>query len=282
LKASSRSRRGFTLTEVIISSLLSVLLVGAVAALFVSQRVTVWRQRQLNEMHQNLRVALDMLVRDVRMAGYGVPCTNIASWIDWVWGQTNAVTVVQGAGAGDPDEVSIAAAFGDPVSSLAAAAGEGATTIDVAAGTGWRFNTSDSKMIFIGRMETARVVAVSGDELTISTHPTTAGNGLAYSYPAATPIEQVQVVTYYLDTSSTNFPYQPYMMRDDNLGLLTNDLQKMVAVGIEDLQMTVQTNKVTIEVHGRTEAPERGYTDPDKGDHHRRRTLATAIRPRNL
>ncbi|NQT92731.1 MAG: prepilin-type N-terminal cleavage/methylation domain-containing protein, partial [Lentisphaerae bacterium] len=65
--------RGFSLVETIVALLLATLLIGVVMSMFLTQRRTIWRQKQLNDMHQNLRMGMDMVTCDVRMAGYGVP-----------------------------------------------------------------------------------------------------------------------------------------------------------------------------------------------------------------
>lgn len=275
-------RKGFTLTETLVAFLLSVFLVGAVMAMFLTQRRTIWRQKQLNDMHQNLRMAMDFVVRDVRMAGYGVPSSDTDSWIDWVPNMTNRLVIDPGVSAGDPDELSVAAAFDSPVSRLASAAAKGATALSVTSGTGSEFDNATRKMVFLGQLETFRVVSVSGDSLTISTDPSLTGEGLSRDYPAGTPLELVKVITYSLDLSPTSFPHRPYLLRDDNTGVLTNDLQKMVAIGIDDLQTTLSNSVTEITMRVRASAAEIGYTDPDVGDQYRRESRATTIRLRNI
>lgn len=274
-------KNGFSLTETLVAFLLSMLLIGAVLAMFLTQRRTIWRQKQLNEMHQALRMGMDMVARDIRIAGYGVPSSNIVSWIDWVTGMTNSLVIDPGATAGDPDDIYVAAAFDEPVSRLVADAAEGATLLRLAAGTGSHFDSTTRKVGFLGQLETVRVVAVSGDDLTISTSPTVSGVGLSRAYPAGTPLELVTVVTYSLDLSPTGFPHRPYMLRDENTGLLTNDLQKLVAVGVDDLQATFSNGVAGITMRARSSAPELGYTDPVEGDGYRRETRATTVHPRN-
>lgn len=273
--------KGFTMVETLVAFLLSVFLIGAVMAMFLTQRRTIWRQKQLNEMHQGLRMAMDIVSRDVRMAGYGVPESDTGLWLNWVVGMTNSLVIGPGLAAGDPDEVSIAAAFDEPVSHLASDVAAGATVLSVTAGTGLEFDNSTRKTVLLGQLETFRVVFVAGDSLTISTDPALTGDGLTRAYPAGTPLELVKVITYSLELSPTGFPHRPYMLRDDNTGELTNDLQKMVAVGIDDLQATFSTNMAQIMMRVRATAPEMGYTDPDVGDQYRRESRSTTIRLRN-
>jgi len=226
-------------------------------------------------------MAMDVVSRDVRMAGYGIPESDTGSWLNWVGGMTNSLVIDHGLAAGDPDKISISAAFDEPISHLASAVSEGATVLTLTAGTGLEFDNSTRKTVLLGQLETFRVVFVAGDSLTISTDPALTGEGLTRAYPAGTPLELVKVITYSLELSPTGFPHRPYMLRDDNTGELTNDLQKMIAVGIDDLQATFATNVAGIMMRARAPAAEMGYTDPVEGDAYRREARTTAVQLRN-
>lgn len=64
------SSGGFTLVEVIIAMLVGTMVMAAVMTSFQSQHWTYVAQDEVVEMQQNARVAMDMLVRDIRSAGY--------------------------------------------------------------------------------------------------------------------------------------------------------------------------------------------------------------------
>lgn len=64
------SQWGFTLPEVMIAMVLGGIAMGAVMTSFNVQHRTYLAQDQVVEMQQNLRVAMDMMVREIRMAGY--------------------------------------------------------------------------------------------------------------------------------------------------------------------------------------------------------------------
>ena len=68
----ARSRSGFTLVELVIGTLVaSIVIVVAFQVLVGEQRSAEARRNEMNA-QQNLRVAIDRLGRDVRMAGFGV------------------------------------------------------------------------------------------------------------------------------------------------------------------------------------------------------------------
>lgn len=62
--------QGFTLVELMIAMAVGGIVMAAVMTSFLSQHNTYLAQDQVVEMQQNSRVAMDMLVRDIRSAGY--------------------------------------------------------------------------------------------------------------------------------------------------------------------------------------------------------------------
>ncbi|OPY11069.1 MAG: hypothetical protein A4E66_01437 [Syntrophus sp. PtaB.Bin001] len=61
---------GFTLVELMISMLVGLIVLYASYDLFIMQNRTLSNQDQIVEMQQNARAAIDMLTREIRMAGY--------------------------------------------------------------------------------------------------------------------------------------------------------------------------------------------------------------------
>lgn len=67
---SLNTERGFTLIELLVSMAISAIVLGGVAASFVSQSRSYDAQAAVNEMHQRARVAMDIMTREIRLAGY--------------------------------------------------------------------------------------------------------------------------------------------------------------------------------------------------------------------
>jgi type IV pilus assembly protein PilW len=65
-----KRNKGFTLVEVLIALAISGLLMTAVYTAFQSQQRSYLAQDQVAEMQQNIRVGLDIMVREIRMAGF--------------------------------------------------------------------------------------------------------------------------------------------------------------------------------------------------------------------
>lgn len=71
-----RPEAGFTLIEIMVALAILAIAMTAVFATFSSQQLSYTNQNRVAEMQQNLRLAADMLVRDIRLAGYGLPVTT--------------------------------------------------------------------------------------------------------------------------------------------------------------------------------------------------------------
>lgn len=68
--SSENIENGFTLIELLIATALALVIIGALSSAFISQRKTYAVQEQVSEMIQGARAAMDMISREVKMAGY--------------------------------------------------------------------------------------------------------------------------------------------------------------------------------------------------------------------
>lgn len=71
--AKKHRAKGFTLVELIIVITVFAVVMGAVYSLYQTQQRSAYSQDEIVEVQQNLRIALDTIARDVRMAGALVP-----------------------------------------------------------------------------------------------------------------------------------------------------------------------------------------------------------------
>jgi type IV pilus assembly protein PilW len=65
-----RNPNGFTLVELMVSMGIGMVIIAAVTTTFMSQTRIYNAQEQINEMQQNARGALDIISRELKMAGY--------------------------------------------------------------------------------------------------------------------------------------------------------------------------------------------------------------------
>ncbi len=64
-------RSGFTMIELLIAMAVGLVLLAAVYSVFLVQNKELRNQEQITEMQQNARMAMEMISRDLMMAGFG-------------------------------------------------------------------------------------------------------------------------------------------------------------------------------------------------------------------
>jgi len=64
------NKKGFTLVELLVAMAISGIVAGAIFTAFLSQQKSYLVQDQVAEMQQNIRAAMDIMVREIRMAGF--------------------------------------------------------------------------------------------------------------------------------------------------------------------------------------------------------------------
>ena len=276
-----RKEKGFTLVELLVAMAISGIVVAAVYTAFVTQQKSYTVQNQVAETQQNARVGLDLIAREVRMAGYGQPAWSMNA--DWNGDGVDEEVTEPIKVPESKDRVTVIGCFEPNPVQLKNAASVNDTTLtlvdpndtddsDIAED---RFNTTTKSNIFIGGFDNAKVVGVSGRTLTIDTDPTSSGNqGLIRSFIVGSEVNLVQAITYYIENDT--------LRRDGNTGVPDQFLT--LAENIENLQITYANKIANISVLARSREMDSTYTyhDATHNDHYRRRTLISNINVRSL
>jgi len=92
---------GFTLIEILLAMAIGALVMAAVVDTFITQRKAYDLQEQISEMIQSARVSMDMMSRDVRMAGYNPAGGSFAAI---PYEATKLEVRADRNGDGDPDD----------------------------------------------------------------------------------------------------------------------------------------------------------------------------------
>ncbi|MBU4184600.1 MAG: prepilin-type N-terminal cleavage/methylation domain-containing protein [Proteobacteria bacterium] len=97
--------RGFTLIELLIAMTIGLIIMAALSSTFLMQRKIYDVQEQIVEMVQNARAAMDMMSREIRMAGYDPSGLADAGIVSATSNSINfTLDITDDAGTGPPDE----------------------------------------------------------------------------------------------------------------------------------------------------------------------------------
>ena len=271
-----KTNKGITLIELLVGLAISSVVIGGAYKTFVRQQKVYVVQDQVVDMQQNLRGAVNRMVQEIRMAGFGnlpmiLPVTFGGNTFNNVINPdapvNGAITILYGYQV--PSTIAVAAQFGQNqivVSSLTDNLGNSL------------FDTDNKKNISNAGIESHVITSLDKPSGTITLNDT-----VLYNYPVGTPVFCVRAITYQIVLVNGT----PTLERDDNTGAGSQPISD----SIESLQFAyldangnptvIPSNirMVNITLTARADRP-----DPDfkEGDHYRRRQVATNIHLMNM
>jgi hypothetical protein len=249
------TEKGASLVELMIALGIGMIITGAIYATYVSQQRSFTAQDRVSEMNSTSKIALDMIVNDIRDTGFGVP-DALASF-QKIAGCSGINGFVQKISFADndksEDQITLVGAYRQ-AGSLANAVSSGATQIILAGSTGI-LNDTDRSYISIGGLSFAMVTSISGNALTLN-----GSTPVDKSYPPGVPVYLVENVTYQV--------VQGKLQKKRHMagsGCTTNADTDVIAENIEDLQFEMLdtngdgiTERIRVNILSRAEKP-----DPD-------------------
>lgn len=307
---------GFTLVEVLSAMVIFSIVVVAAYATFEFQHASFTTQNRVVEAQENLRAALDMMTRDIRLAGYGVPASVTLPAGMLPAGDNSIRNVVPRNRTTGPDDLYVLYAYdmdsNVPSAVLTSAMGAPAISIHVDNVTG--FTQGDYIIVRNGTSSdlfqiTGPPVAGTGE----LPHDASGVNATAYHaaslpYVAGDSVSRARLVRYFVDTVTD--PAHPTLMLDKMTGAAAQPL----ADDIEDMQLSYgldtdgdfvvdnvvvaptatqipQIRQIRLMLTARTRLEEKGWKEvrPAVSDHpagtapdgYRRRIIDVAIDLRN-
>jgi prepilin-type N-terminal cleavage/methylation domain-containing protein len=237
-----KKSNGVTLIELLIALVISAILVAGIYRTFVHQQRSYATQEQIADMQQNVRVAINRMLREIRMAGFGGKNENtngkndIITAFGNVNGFVNIINTVDNSpradNVGNSDEVTVVAAF-ERQGRLDQNANAGDATIAIIYDdAGKKFDTGVRKYLCLNGRDNYEVTAEAGNVLTIKpslkrTYMVRDGAG-ALIQPE-TSVFLIRAIQYGLRVDAKGIPV---LFRDQNTG----GGRQTVAEYIEDLQ----------------------------------------------
>jgi hypothetical protein len=239
-------------------------------------------------MQQNVRVAINRMMREIRMAGfgsawnilppYGLSFSAMDGPFSYIINPRDDRNMIIGQ---HDDQITIIGAF-EQVSTLNMST-QGTNSIELV-GRGDEFNIINMKYLCVGGLETHIVTGIVGNTITLDSN-------LLFNHGAGTPVFKVKAIRYQLRPDNRN-PNMPVLTRED---LTDGGGSQVVAENIENLQFRYvledgsesdspadpsEIRMVRVTVHARTSISDPEFKGGTGG--FRRRTIASNILVRNM
>ena len=269
-----KKEKGLTLIELLVALVISVLIIAGLYRAFIGQQKTYTIQEQIVDMQQNARTAVNRMMSEIRMAGFG----NVSMVLPVTF-STGTFSNVLNLNTPTAGSLTIVSAVGG-TSTLTSAGVIGQNQIVVSTLTddlgNALFDTSNKRYVSIGGLESYTITSVDNGTKTI-----TLNGSLTYNHAIGTPIFNIKALSYRVDSVNVT------LLRDENLG---NGAQ-LQADNIENLQFAYidaggnpTANPLDIRVIriSLTARVERQDSDLNNGDGYRRRQIVSNIHLRNM
>jgi prepilin-type N-terminal cleavage/methylation domain-containing protein len=297
--------QGFTLVELIIALVISLVVMSGIYAYSNSHHKSHIVQTRVNEMNQNIRVAINRMVTEIRMAGFKTGSdtsdimTKTSAWTNglvpsspYAVVMNDNLVITDGSSNHDDDMITFIYGETTPTTlAVAAPVSSGIITLSLN-GTQTRRKFSVGDIIYIGfgsiqhdNLEYAKVLDISGSQLTIDTDASTPmdQDNLKFSYRSGTEVGLMNVVTYAVFNDENDPSYsehtkgRPVLKRRCNGGSMEKFVENIESLDIQD----IGNDDIRITLMARTSKADPEYTNPDFGDHYRRRALNSVVQVRN-
>jgi prepilin-type N-terminal cleavage/methylation domain-containing protein len=285
-----KSSCGISLIEILIALVISAILIAGIYRMFIRHQKTYITQEQVADMQQNVRIAINKMIREIRMAGFGGKNNNLDGENDIIKGFVNVngflniinpsnEVVVDGI---VHDQITVAGAY-DQVGTLAASSSRGSNTITVTyADNDQRCDNPREIYLCLNGRDNYRIQPTSENQISLADK-----GSLKEDHVRGEPVFLVKAITYGLRKD----PHGVWVLfRDENTG---GDRQT-VAEHIENLQfryvladgkeMDMPPNPKEIRGIRMTITARTQMEDPEVmgEDRFRRRTLTTYVDLRNM
>jgi hypothetical protein len=293
----ARFSAGFTLPETLISLGMCSLIVLFSSHIFRANHKVFVEQEEVIDMQQNGRIAVDRIVRDLRIAGSGLPIVRVSSDVGFLY------PVMPGDGGGNnTDTLKILANFEDINTHLTDPMPDVSSALKVADASA--FAPGKLVVVYGATLEGG----VSGEAFRIThlsemgqdmlhgvSYPWNENQALDKTYLPPSGVSAAIFRKYYVDTGDSLHPKMVVSENEETVQVLADNIEKFQVVydlitGQEDVpnpSNPLLIKKVTVTVVARTDTPDPNWTNGIHSitgvqDNYRRFALEVDIQLRNL
>jgi prepilin-type N-terminal cleavage/methylation domain-containing protein len=290
---------GVTLVELLLALVISTILTAGIYKTFIGQHRSYKVQREVADMQQNSRVAVNRMLREIRMAGFGGRNENLFGENDILktFGDVNNYTAVitpEDNVVTDGithDRITVVGAY-HLLGTLEADANKDTAIISVTYNSGVKFSTDKKKYACINGVFNYEIIPTDSKDINLK-----GGTKLNEDHKAGEPVFLVEALTYGLRMDNSTPVPMPVLFRDQNTG----GGRMTMAENIESLTFRYRVRKKSDQSDGgEVDSPDLvNYvivgvrvtlvartmeSDPQLkvGDGFRRRTVETYIDVRNM
>lgn len=254
-----RGQRGFSLVELMVSVALSLVLMAGVMSIFFSSKVTYFANEKTARLQESGRIALDLMVHDIRSSGYPgcakqAPISTLANATDALWNYQQPILGFESSGTGtftpalsglgvalvpapvnESDVIVVRMLLRDgraltTQTDLASTTDDlvvpGAATAPVVAGQVMMVTDCNASSIFQASGWTAGTPNGSIQHASGGSNPGNATDDLGYLYQAGARVLPLQTVIYWVGDDGTG-PSLYRKMGADNPELLVEGIQAL-------------------------------------------------------
>jgi prepilin-type N-terminal cleavage/methylation domain-containing protein len=276
--------KGLTLIELLVAMAISAILTAALYRTFIGQHKTYTVQEDVVDMRQNARVAINRMMREIRMAGFGnVSMVLPVQFV--VYGQTRTFNYVINPDTPVAGSITIITATEDFANITNIDLQNKKVTVNRLTnpeGTPL-FDTGKRKYISIGGLEGHEITNIVGTDLTLK-------DNIIFNHPINTPVFPIRAISYQVLIEDN----KTILKRDENI----EGGRQPLAENIENIQFEyfdananptvnpTDIRMVRVTVQARTSIPDLEFkSDPEFKvgvGGFRRRTIASNILVRNM
>jgi len=251
-------RAGFTLTELLISISITALVIAAAYASFITQQRAFMVQDQAAETLVSSRIAFDMIVNDIRNAGFGYPGKeNLPP--GGINGFTDVITIDNALGPNGSDRITILGGF-RKIADLQNAVVTGSNQINIKNYTSTNFNLTNRSNLSIdgiqfAKIESCTLIGTGAQAYCSLAQPLILDRSVSVPFPANRPVYLVEDVTYQIEGGNLQ---RVRWLNTSKIYIGTNSDTDTIANNIDDLQFagipsTGVINSIRVNLLARTQ-----------------------------